>query len=107
MEISIGDKVRFLNDVGGGIVVKIVSKNQAIVRDNDGFEYPYPPNELVVIEKAQAVDKSNPKIEPSNNDHQLLRNEAGKKDIVLSDYKNDNSTEIFFSFIRIYDSYRM
>ena len=48
--ISIGDKVRFLNDVGGGTVVKILPKNQIVVRDDNDFEYPIPAAEVVVIE---------------------------------------------------------
>ena len=51
--ISIGDKVRFLNDVGGGTVVKILPKNQIVVRDDNDFEYPIPAAEVVVVEKAK------------------------------------------------------
>ena len=49
--ISIGDKVRFLNDVGGGTVVKILPKNQVIVKDDNDFEYPVRMSEIVVVEK--------------------------------------------------------
>ena len=51
--ISIGDKVRFLNDVGGGTVVKILPKNQVIVKDDNDFEYPVRMSEIVVVEKAK------------------------------------------------------
>ena len=37
MPIKVGDTVRFLNAVGGGVVVKIDGK-VAHVREDDGFE---------------------------------------------------------------------
>ncbi len=53
MKFNKGDKVRFLNTTGGGIVVNI--SNQIVyVEDEDGFEIPVMENELVLIEKATA-----------------------------------------------------
>ena len=41
MQINIGDKVRFLNDIGGGIVTKIIDANTVMVlNDEDEFEIP-------------------------------------------------------------------
>lgn len=37
--VKVGDKVRFLNSVGGGTVVKI-NKDIAYVEEEDGFETP-------------------------------------------------------------------
>ncbi|PLX12218.1 MAG: hypothetical protein C0594_02715 [Marinilabiliales bacterium] len=51
MGIHAGDKVRFLNDVGGGMVVKEVDKQTVLVRNDFGFDVPVLRNELVVIEK--------------------------------------------------------
>lgn len=53
MKINIGDKVRFLNDVGGGIVVKFLKNNMVLVENEDGFEYPINSNEIIVVEKAK------------------------------------------------------
>jgi len=47
--IKVGDKVKFLNDVGGGTVTGFVSKNIVNVADEDGFEVPYPISELVNV----------------------------------------------------------
>lgn len=47
--IKTGDKVKFLNDVGGGIVTGFISKNMVNVADEDGFEVPYPISELVNV----------------------------------------------------------
>ncbi|MDR3227718.1 MAG: DUF2027 domain-containing protein [Prevotellaceae bacterium] len=51
MKCNIGDKIRFLNDVGGGIIVGIANKTTVIVRDSDGFDIPtYIANIVVVAE---------------------------------------------------------
>jgi hypothetical protein len=49
--IKTGDKVRFLNDVGGGTVTGIISRNMVNVEIEGGFEIPYPVSQLVIIEK--------------------------------------------------------
>lgn len=49
--IKKGDKVRFLNMEGGGIVARIEGKT-LYVEDNDGFEMPCQENEVVLIEAA-------------------------------------------------------
>lgn len=46
-----GDKVRFLSQTGGGIVVGFDRKGWALVEDEDGFQIPMPPNECVVVEE--------------------------------------------------------
>ncbi len=43
-----GDEVSFLNDVGGGLVLQIIGRDQAKVRTHDGFELVYPIKELVL-----------------------------------------------------------
>ena len=47
--MKIGDKVRFLSDVGGGRVAGFQGKNIVLVEDEDGFQVPTPANELVVV----------------------------------------------------------
>ena len=48
--MKIGDKVRFLNEVGGGLVVGFPTKDTVLVSDEDGFEIPMMINECVVID---------------------------------------------------------
>ena len=48
--VKIGDKVRFLSDVGGGIVCGFQKGNIVLVEDEDGFEIPVQASECVVIE---------------------------------------------------------
>ncbi len=48
--MKIGDKVRFLSDVGGGRITRIDSKqNLVYVEDEDGFEIPVLARECVVV----------------------------------------------------------
>lgn len=49
--MKIGDKVRFLNQTGGGIVVGFSKKGWVTVEDEDGFEIPVPERECVVVQE--------------------------------------------------------
>jgi len=54
--IKAGDKVRFLNAVGGGIVKSVINKTMVIVEDYDGFEVPTLISELVVVDDSVSMD---------------------------------------------------
>lgn len=47
--MKIGDKVRFLNEIGDGKVTGFQGKNIVLVEDGDGFEIPMQINEVVVV----------------------------------------------------------
>ena len=47
--IKVGDKVRFLNSTGGGVVRSFKGKDQVLVEDEDGFEVPVLIRECVVV----------------------------------------------------------
>lgn len=49
--MKIGDKVRFLSEVGGGKVAGFQGKNIVLVEDEDGFQIPTAINEVVVVEQ--------------------------------------------------------
>lgn len=49
MVLKIGDKVRFLNEVGGGRITSIISEDIVNVETNDGFEVPTRVNNLIVV----------------------------------------------------------
>lgn len=48
--MKIGDKVRFLNEVGGGIVSGFQDAHTVLVRDEDGFDIPMLVSNCVVID---------------------------------------------------------
>ena len=47
--MKIGDKVRFLSEIGGGRVAGFQGKNIVLVEDEDGFQMPMLINEVVVV----------------------------------------------------------
>ena len=59
--IKVGDKVRFLNTSGGGIVRGFKGKDQVLVEDEDGFDIPALIRECVVVggENEMQVHSSN------------------------------------------------
>jgi len=57
MEIAIGDKVRYLDAVGGGIVTAFEGKDKVLILENDGFETPVFKRQCVVVESAKPLPK--------------------------------------------------
>ncbi len=53
---QIGDKVKFLNSIGGGVVTK-VTNDFIFVRDDTGFDMPMPANELIRMADMSGVGK--------------------------------------------------
>ncbi|MEZ5084072.1 MAG: DUF2027 domain-containing protein [Bacteroidales bacterium] len=50
MKFKVGDRVKFLNESGGGIVSKIIGPSLVNVSISDGFDIPYMTSELLKIE---------------------------------------------------------
>lgn len=63
--MKIGDKVRFLNSVGGGVVRGFKDKNMVLVEDESGFEFPMFITECVVVGESDMQVRSShkPKVE--------------------------------------------
>lgn len=59
MSLSIGDKVRYLNHIGGGVVKRIIDKQMIEVLDESGFEIPVLKTEVVKVDDS-ALEKSVP-----------------------------------------------
>ena len=51
-----GDKVKFLNQTGGGIVTK-VTDDFVFVQDDTGFDIPMQPDELIRMADMQGAGK--------------------------------------------------
>lgn len=72
-KFEVGDKVKFLNQIGGGIVTK-VTPDFVFVQDDTGFDMPMAPNELIRMADMsgagklfnEAVEKSLPKAPQEN-----------------------------------------
>ncbi|MCK9208973.1 MAG: DUF2027 domain-containing protein [Salinivirgaceae bacterium] len=106
MELQVGDKVRFLNDVGGGTVSRIIDRRSVMVMNDFGFEVPTPANELVFIESAPVYETSK-KQEPDVKDtKKTVREEevlVDTADIFYPDVTYDNAIgdniNIYFAFV--------
>lgn len=72
MNIEKGDKVRFLNDVGGGIVTRVVGKT-VYVEDEDGFEIPAQMTQVVLVDVKAKPEKN---IQSASDDNTLLKSPA-------------------------------
>ena len=57
MGIKVGDKVKFLNATGGGVVSKIIDSRLVSVAIEGGFEIPVQASELLVIDPVDAGSK--------------------------------------------------
>ncbi len=82
MTIRIGDKVRFLNSIGGGIVSGFKNKELVHVEDEDGFEVPILITECVIIEQSEGPALTNA---PTAS----VSIEQDKAPLILLDKKND------------------
>lgn len=67
--MKIGDKVRFLSEVGGGIVSGFQGKDIVLVQDEDGFDIPMLIRECVVVD---------------TNDYNIAKVNTGERHIDLS-----------------------
>lgn len=55
-QFEIGDKVKFLNAVGGGVVTKIAG-GMVYVEDETGFDMPFAPSQLIRMADQNGVGK--------------------------------------------------
>ena len=78
--IKIGDKVKFLNDVGGGVVTGFAGKNMVYVENYEGFEIPYPVSQLVNVEAPEMNKAEKPAaktVQPETKSRQKLTETPG------------------------------
>jgi hypothetical protein len=64
MTLRIGDRVRFLNDVGGGTVTAFIDNKMVEVKTDDGFEIPVLATELLPdLTSGYGIDEDGPSVE--------------------------------------------
>lgn len=99
MNIKVGDKVKFLNSVGGGKVKRIIDKKTVGVFNQDGFEIPVLIKELIKIDEDEKIsgnelaDKSNtPFNKTFKKEPEAIVEEKEDEDFFDDDddYKKDN-----------------
>ncbi|MEA4948325.1 MAG: DUF2027 domain-containing protein [Petrimonas sp.] len=75
-KLQIGDKVRFLNTVGGGQVKGFLNKQLVIVEDENGFDVPVLISECVVVETAGNEKLGQPEAEVPDKEPVVHLNET-------------------------------
>ena len=95
--IKVGDKVKFLNDVGGGVVIRFLNKNMVMVENYDGFEIPYLINQL--------IDTSAPELnvgsvsQPKQNVQPEISPKIEIEEIPGEIINGKNSPDFYFCFV--------
>lgn len=94
--VKIGDKVRFLNDVGGGTITGFQGKDIVLVADEDGFEIPTLVTEVVAVETndyniAKVVDG---KKKGKNNEDKPTPTSVKNALVVNDDEEEEEETDI-------------
>lgn len=107
MKLRIGDKVRFLNETGEGVVSRIKDKLSVFVEMQDGFEIPYLASQLVPIHTELIIDKDADNIELNPDAHvndavYLIIEPDHELPTLINDYKiylfNSSSFNVLFSY---------
>jgi hypothetical protein len=93
--IKTGDKVKFLNDVGGGIVTGFIGANTVKVENEDGFEIPYPLGQLINI----SDPAFNSKAEAGEKDSFVEREEKEQQERKGRIIEGKDKPEFFFCFV--------
>jgi DNA-nicking Smr family endonuclease len=111
VSFSVGDKVRFLNETGEGVIVKVISTSTMLIENQDGFEQLYKLNELVAtktvdsyqLDNRQTENEISLKINSQEKDkNELLFNRKFRN---LDQYGNDEFIEIDLHIQALYDAY--
>jgi len=102
MKFNIGDKVKFLNTKGGGIVSKIITPTMVSVMIEDGFEIPTMTSELIKVDpkgKAESMfDEDFPVREPRTANRE---SETPDRQTPLGNYafRAKNTPGVYLAFV--------
>lgn len=99
MAIKIGDKVRFLSEVGGGTVTGFQGKDIVLVEDESGFDIPMPVRECVVIETdSYNIKKRETKEEKKNEQETVVKPEINR---VSSETREGEKLNIYLAYLPV------
>lgn len=97
-QFKIGDKVKFLNAIGGGVVKKIQG-GMIYVEDETGFDMPFSQTELIRMEDQKGVGKAfnddsigrRPEPKPNDDDGRLSFPTIDELEAEVRRLKNQNA----------------
>ena len=109
--MKVGDKVKFISEVGGGVVSGFQGKNIVLVQDEDGFDIPMPINDVVVIGEENYSKTSLPTAKPSVKTSSAKKKEEDEEDEVdyskvtfrppVEERKGGNALSAYMAFVPI------
>jgi len=109
MKFKIGDKVKFLNDHGGGVVTKIISTSLVNVQIEDGFEIPTVVSELLKVEETEQpsrhifMDQTNLRQQPPSQQNSTQHDVADFEDrtspLEIFRSKGDDKKGIYLAYV--------
>lgn len=95
MEFRIGDKVKFLNEEGQGVVTRIIDKKLVGVMIDEGFELPVLKNELLKIEDHTDMRQF---AEPEELEEETAQQSFQQPDIT-EEIKDETRFSVFLAFV--------
>jgi hypothetical protein len=107
--MKIGDKVKFLNETGGGIITKLLDPETVLVRIEDGFEVPVKRKGLIPdkggISESILTDKNNIK----DASPELKGSQVSEKDTIVQNTipEQKNSGQVYLAFTREGNPYHL
>lgn len=100
MNFRKGDRVKFLNDVGQGVIVHFQDKNIAVVLNDDGFEVPVIISELLKVEGNYTFNDDNEQEISTSKEVSKPGNKIDVEDDLDEDGLNtDKSANVFFALV--------
>jgi hypothetical protein len=99
--IKIGDKVRFLNSVGGGIVRRFQSKDIVLVEEDDGFETPVLVRECVVVDTDDFQARKTSKIAVEKVETSISRTPEPQKNYQPEEFAGVDRLNVYLAFLPV------
>jgi hypothetical protein len=104
MKLKVGDKVKFLNQTGGGVVSKVLNSTMVNVAIEDGFEIPTRISELIRIDDITGpggffTESYTIEIPEPGNDRNLAETDDRVNPLVKFSSKNNLATGIYLAFV--------
>jgi hypothetical protein len=100
MKYNVGDKVRYLNDVGGGKISKIINSNKVNIIDEDGFEIPVLTTDIVVVGRDEAYKEPvTVETPPKENTVKPVKSAEPLDEQSNPEYFDGDDYELFLAFV--------
>lgn len=101
--MKIGDKVRFLNTTGGGVIKGFQGKDIVLVEDEDGFDIPVLIREAIVIEPANDIQvrQSSKPVENINTNQSSSVEPNQQEEYVPEETKEGEQLSVLLAYLPI------